>query len=77
LLLDSAIARRFACTRRSEKRSKDSTRGQARHPVKGDTIMILLKQLSALVVSCALLLGAAQGESSAAQADQSASQSHA
>ena len=37
--------------------------------------MILLKQVSALVVSCALLPAAARGELSAAQADQSASRS--
>src|SRR5258708_22396377 len=36
--------------------------------------MILLKQVSALVVACALLFATAQGELSAAQADQSTSQ---
>jgi hypothetical protein len=48
----------------------------ARHAVeRGDRIMILLRQVSALVISCALLLATAQGELSAAQADQSTSQS--
>src|SRR5258708_21256731 len=51
-------------------------RGHARHAVeRGHRIMILLRQVSALVVSCALLLATAQGELSAAQADQSTSQS--
>src|SRR5260370_13012880 len=50
--------------------------GYARHAVeRGDRIMILFRQVSALVVSCALLLATAQGELSAAQADQSTSQS--
>ena len=36
--------------------------------------MMLLKQVSALVVACALVLATAQGELSAAQTDQSATQ---
>jgi hypothetical protein len=42
---------------------------------KGDTVMTRWKQVSAMVVSCALLLATAQGDLSAAQADQSTSQS--
>src|SRR5258708_3917095 len=61
---------------RYERRNDNSIRGYTRHTVeKGHRLMILLKQVSVLAVSCALLFATARGELNAAQVDQPTSQS--